>query len=322
MNQKMNLRNRVLQITSQLEISEKLTELRLLDAMEGLDVKLFSMDGEDFVHIPIDKEEEQESERLDGLFISIVKNKIYNNGTFLQIRIKSDRRDIFVPFIAELIIKDLSNPINSLNETLLEWKELWSGKFGRLNRNQQRGLIGELISLNKLIDSGDNSLIKYWGGPLKWIHDFESEKVNLEIKTTNKQPESVYISMIKQVSPMEGSKELHLVVVSLENGDDFSLNDVVNNLREKITESDKISQFEFVLKRSGYRDSDALHYDTRYSISHIQSHKITEASPVLKPSILGEIPSTVENIRYNLEVHAMEMEIVDDDKWKYFAKLM
>ena len=77
------------------------------------------------------------------------------------------------------------------------------------------GLLGELIVLTKLLQHSDPKIVKTWGGPLDWLHDFQSESLDLEIKTTTKQPDSVYISKISQVAPMEGSKQLNLIVVDL-----------------------------------------------------------------------------------------------------------
>ena len=72
----------------------------------------------------------EEQERLEGLFVSVSGNVLTTNlsQNFVIIRTQSSRRDVFVPFISELICKDLSSPIEALNETLQEWREFWSGK--------------------------------------------------------------------------------------------------------------------------------------------------------------------------------------------------
>ena len=113
--------------------------------------------------------------------------------------------------------KDLSSPIEALNETLQEWREFWSRKRARLSKQEQVGLLGELIVLTKLLQHSDPKIVKP-GGPLEWLHDFQSESLDLEIKTMTKQPD-LYISKISQVAPMEGSKQLNLIVVGLEEGD-------------------------------------------------------------------------------------------------------
>ena len=322
MNPKENLKEKIELIQRQLSISENHSEKRLLPIIENLQPRVFSENGYDFFLIPILTEIKDEQERLEGLFISITNNILGNDPekTFLQIKTTSSRREIFTPFIAELISKDLSEPINALEETLKEWRDFWSGKRGQLSKFEQRGLLGELIVLNALIECVGTGIIEKWGGPLDWLHDFESEKLHLEVKTTSKQPASVYISKISQVAPMEGDTELQLIVVGLEEGDEISLPKMISSMRNTLSGSEKMSKLEKILSHSGYRDTDALFYQKEYGVSFVKSHKITKDSPVLNPKILGDIPSTVTNIRYILQVHAMEMEDIDSKKWSKLAE--
>lgn len=308
-------------IQRQLSISEKHSDKRLLPIVENLELRIFSEEGYDFFLIPIESEESEEQERLEGLFISIVDNVLVSNPDklFLKIKTTSNRREIFTPFIAELSCKDLSQPVNALEETLMEWKEFWSGRRGRLSKYEQRGLLGELIVLNELMKCIGYDVVDKWGGPLDWLHDFQSEKIHLEIKTTTKQPASVYISKISQVAPMDGDNELQLIVVGLEEGKDISLPKMVSIIRKNLKESNKLSYFDKVIMRSGYRDRDALFYRREYSISYVKSHIITDGSPVLNPKVLGDIPNTVNDIKYILQIHAMEMEDIGSEKWSMIA---
>lgn len=322
MNQTMSLKSMVEQISNQLEISDNQEDFRVLRVAEDLNPRVFSSNEGDHFLIPIDSEIEAEQERLDALHVSIRDYSLPDHSRFLVIRTESSRREIFTPFIAEFLLKDLTDPKSALEDTLGEWKDLWSGRGGRLTGNQQRGLLGELIVLKSLIEHGGKKLLERWGGPLEWVHDFESDNINLEIKTTMTQPPSVHISMIKQVAPMEGEKQLHLVVVGLERGDELSLRKAVSHVRALLAGTEHANRFEHVLRRSGYRDEHASYYSREYTISYIRSHQITKDSPVLNPAVLGEIPSTVVNIRYNLEVHAMDMDDVDESMLQRFCSMM
>lgn len=165
-------------------------------------------------------------------------------------------------------------------------------------------------------------MVERWGGPLEWVHDFESDSINLEIKTTMIQPPSVHISMIKQVAPMEGEKELHLVVVGLEAGEELNLKKEVAVIRKLLQGTEYANRFEHVLRRSGFRDEHSSFYSRGYTNSYIRAHEITQDSPILNPAVLGEIPSTVVNIRYNLEVHAMDMTDIGPDEWNELVSKM
>ena len=57
----------------------------------------------------------------------------------------------------------------------------------------------------------------------------------------------------------------------------------------------------------------------KYSLSFLKFHEITENSPVIDPKKLGELPKTVENIRYTLLTHALETKMLDTDDWRRFG---
>ena len=324
MNHNMTLNDRVRQISRQLEASEDHPDFRLLRALEHLDVRLNSDGNYDLFLIPTNSSNSPEIERLKGLYSMVKEYEVegIGNRRFLRIRTSTEYRSVFSPFIVELIEKDLSNPSAALNETLRDWRYLWTGNSGRLNDNQQRGLLGELITLRNLISDGAHKLTNNWVGPLGNTHDFESENINLEIKTTMQKPASVHISLIKQVAPLEGGKQLHLIVVGLENGQELSLNSEIMAIRDILKDTDYLVNFDHVLRKSGYRNHHASFYDREYSISFIQSHQINDESPLLDPRVLGEIPSTVSNIKYTLDVHGMVMEDVLYPQWKEFMSIM
>ena len=323
MNQKLTLNEKVRQITRQLEVSENHEDFRLLRALEDSDYRLFSDGDIDLFLVPISAEQTEEVERLQGLFTSVTEYVIQGNLkiTFLQVKTSSDHRSIFAPFISEFLSKDLSNPESSLVETLKEWRTLWLGNSGKLSWMEQRGLLGELFVLNKLLSMGTPSLAQYWVGPNGKTHDFESARINLEVKTTIKQPATVNISLIKQVAPMEGNKLLNLVVVGLEEGENITLPSLVEDCRNQLADTIYVSGFENVLLKSGYRDHDKAFYSKSYDIGFLQFHKITDESPVLNPRVIGEIPSTVTNIKYTLDVHGMDMTDLTEEHWVQFREL-
>jgi len=89
-----------------------------------------------------------------------------------------------------------------------------------------------------------------------------------------------------------------------------------------LKDTDFIVNFEHVLRKSGYRNHHASFYERMYLVAFIHSHQITGDSPVLDPRVLGEIPSTVSNIKYTLDVHGMDMQDVSHSDWKQFVSKM
>ena len=288
-------------------------------ALESQSIKLTTKNSNDFILIPCSDEQQERDEPLEGLSVDIV---VFENENYFEIRMDSSYREIFLPFIADILIclPDVGI-IVAFNETLEDWRELWAGKRGRLSLHQQRGLLGELIVLNNLI-CFNLAAAEAWCGPLRELHDFISGSIHLEVKTTNRQPPSVRISDISQVAPFRGEVRLALIVLGLEKGEECTLPSTIDLIRKKLEGSSQLPYFEKVLRRAGYRDDHEASYPTGYSISFEEIHWIKETSPVLDPGNLGEIPSTVRDISYTLDVFAMKMEGILEENWIDFANLL
>ena len=82
------------------------------------------------------------------------------------------------------------------------------------------------------------------------------------------------------------------------------------HIRNQLDQHDQVAHFERVLRRAGYRDEHAQYYRRSYSVGSIEKHQITANSPVLKPTTLGDLPATVKNITYTLDVYGMEFSEV------------
>jgi hypothetical protein len=304
------------QIQRQFELLEHYGDGRHVPALEGREIKLMTEKSSDFVLIPCDLEKNEKKELLEGLSVEVIG---FEADTHFVIHMDSSSREIFVPFIADVLIRlsELGLP-KAFDETLEDWRELWAGKSGRLSLHQQRGLLGELIVLQKLLGHSLEA-IQAWRGPLRELHDFISDTLHLEVKTTNRQPPSVRISHISQVAPFHGGARLALLVLGLEKGDDLSLPGIIENIRKKLENSPHVPYLEKVLRRAGYRDEHEANYPSSFSVSFEEVHWVTESSPVMDPQKLGEIPGTVRDISYTLDVFAMDMETIKEGHWSEFA---
>ena len=307
------------QLERQYEILDANPTLSHLPAVEGGVIRLSTASSLDKVALPCDLPETTENEVLEGLTIQIEEAE---GRMWFVIESPSQLREIFQPFVAEVILleREIGLPA-AFDLTLEDWQELWRGKRGRLGPEEQRGLLGEIIVLSSLIQHNKNS-IHSWVGPLRELHDFVGRKAHLEIKTTARQPPSVFISEVGQVAPFQGEDELHLILVLLEHGDDLTLPEAVMHIRNQLDQHDHVAHFERVLRRAGYRDEHAQYYRRSYSVGSVEKHQITESSPVLKPTTLGDLPATVRNITYTLDVYGMEFSEITENEWTAFAELL
>ena len=319
MNFELSRKEIVGQIQRQFDLLGHYGDGTYVPALEGQNVKLITEEAQDLVLIPCPGETQESYEPLEGLTVGTL---IYEGEIHFKIQMDSSYREIFLPFIADILVSiPGSGVISEFNSTLEDWRELWAGKRGKLTLHQQRGLIGELIVLDHLL-AFKLEAVGSWGGPLRELHDFTSDSIHIEVKTTNRQPPSVRISDISQVAPFMGDARLALIIVGLDRGEDFSLPSKINSIREKLVGSSNLSHFEKVLRRAGYRDEHETAYTYQYSNSFKELHWINDTSPLLDPQKLGDITSTVRDISYTLDVFAMPTEEILDESWSEFANLL
>ena len=96
MNRTMNLKAMVEQISNQLEISDNHENHRILRVIEDREPRIFSLEGDDFLLLPVNGEpEDEEQERLEGLFTSIREFPLEGHSTVLTIRTSSMMREVF-----------------------------------------------------------------------------------------------------------------------------------------------------------------------------------------------------------------------------------
>jgi len=262
-------------------------------------------------------EERKYAEIAEGLGFSFRNITIGNEtSVFFDLACEPEKKEILLFFMVDFIrIIDDNGPEKAFFITFQKWRKYWSGKKPRLSPETQRGLIGELLVLQKLISMGSPALIENWKGPDHALRDFEFERMDLEVKTTIKDPPVVLINHPEQISP--GTKTLYLLVVQLlplENG--FSLPDVVRKTRKMLhSNSAHLEKYFMLLRAAGYLDSDESSYLTRYREEGILACPIEDTSCIMDPQIMQDVPSTVKDIRYNLLISRLERIVTTDIFW-------
>ena len=220
-----------------------------------------------------------------------------------------DSYGLFNQFICELILAVNQNKTSS--ESIIYAINQIRAKisFGRapMSVNQQRGLIGEILTLENLIDSFGDEVISTWVGPTDSydsIHDFVSPRLHLEIKSTSTNPPVVDINGIEQLD-WRGDFELFLVLQNIiDTNDGTNLNEYVDRIHSKIESGFYKEQFMLLCQFSGYNAS--ISYRQRFNHMSTRFFKINEDSQILQPDLFSEIPRNVLNIKYSLAVNDLE----------------
>ena len=181
----------------------------------------------------------------------------------LHLRVHSDYRHKLLLFYCDLI--------NSVNPTDVEstvWDVIdsWAEIFGRigkpLSKEEQIGLFGELVILQKLVGQFGSSATNWWMGPDAAKHDFITNEWEIEVKSSLRLDPVAHIHPIDQLEPEP--VDFYLLMIGLKQGNK-TLPEMVEDTRGKILENVDKNKFNRSLKLVGYDDEHAHQYPGRHA---------------------------------------------------------
>lgn len=193
-------------------------------------------------------------------------------------------------------------------ERLRLWERLFSGSDdGLLPKHKIRGLVGELLILERLLAARPDSvgeLVDAWRGPLSSDQDFCLASRSIEVKTINPGARSVSISSLRQ---LDAPVPLTLTVITLgasvaDAADAVSLNSLVDRLEARIaTEPIALTTFRERLLAAGYVDQPRYGEDW-FVLVRDDSFAVTAGFPRLVPS---DVVPAITGATYELEIAAL-----------------
>lgn len=201
---------------------------------------------------------------------------------------------------------------SALEIALKSYKGLLT-KTPRMSREQEVGLFGELLILNRLIDeSGESGALDAWLGPESEEHDFVLRDEDLEVKTTTGDRRTHIIHGAGQLLPT-GERPLRLVSVQLTGAgaadDGRSLVDLVMSTRKRLGRGRRA--FDERLASLGWRDEDAdsLYPDKFLLRSDPAVYDVDSDFPAIVPEGLSRIlarPELVTGLSYTIDITDIE----------------
>jgi len=235
--------------------------------------------------------------------------------------IDNELKDIFILFIENIIdeIKNIpieNDAIRTISNIIQRWKKLFDKiKNQGLTLEQQKGLLGELLFLNEMIEKGynPNYLLNSWTGPDYEDKDFAIGGTFFEIKLTTSKLPRIKITSERQLDSLNLEK-LYLRNYICENlkENGISLNSIINIIRNKISnDSATLKYFNEKLELVGYYDDDFEEYFLQYGIKSKTLYEIRDSFPKL---ISDMLPVGIYNTSYYIENSAVEEFIVDSDE--------
>ncbi|WP_172826242.1 PD-(D/E)XK motif protein [Mycobacterium colombiense] len=179
---------------------------------------------------------------------------------------------------------------------------------GRLSEEKAIGLIGELLVLEHLVQTIDESTaVDAWVGPRSEEHDFVLHDLDAEVKTTLNERRSHVIGSENQLQPSR-ARPLWLVSIQLTRAgaatDGFALTDVVHRVLVALTTTTSIVAAH--LRRVGWHEDDADLYTEKYIWrSSPAAYLVDRRFPAVTRRLLDEglvRPELVGHVTYRVDI--------------------
>lgn len=197
-----------------------------------------------------------------------------NHQLVLSLR-DDEQESVFLAYCADLVsnLENITAPqerVLKIKDSIARWGRFFEkcGEDG-LGVPKQAGLFGELLWLEKMIDSGlvIERVIDSWKGCKRSFHDFDFGGKVVEVKTSmKKEPLEIFINNERQLDE-RGLMSMHLFFAALRvaDGGGQTLVDKVQQIRDKIEVSHStLLKFDDCLIDAGYLDAHAQQYNSHF----------------------------------------------------------
>ena len=255
--------------------------------------------------------------RFKGVEVYVVPND--GKKEFFIYLLDDDLKDIFSLFIQNVLeaIQKCSTEkqvIEAALNIITKWKKLFD-KISRdkLTIEEEKGLVGELLFLNSLLDNDktEENAVNYWTSmePDFQAKDFIIKELGIEIKFSTANQPKIRIANEKQLDSEHLEKLfllLYVAEVVKENG--FSLNSIVQQIRQKLLLKEQLDLFNAKLQLKGYLDRDMNMYNNRYSLRDISVFEVTSDFPKI---VKLHLPIGIYDVSYLIEISAIGNYKVD-----------
>lgn len=200
--------------------------------------------------------------------------------------------------------KPESSPVATVVERLTLWRHLFSESANDgLSSEEQRGLFCELICLRDMILKRltPSDSIAMWKSPLRASQDFFNDSVAIEVKSRFRKG-NTHVRISSENQLVCGPRRLFLAVYALDSGSGCSLNALVTEISEVLSEAPAAQiAFADALIRYGYLDLHGSRYDQPTFTAIPSFFEVKDGFPMILPEALDE---GVVNVAYDLELVA------------------
>lgn len=277
--------------------------------------KMFQIEIDNSISVP-----KNYLKRFYGVEIRIIDNTIKKKDVTIILS-DNDLFDVFILFIKDLmngleLISEENDVILILNKRVDYWGKLFAQIKGKLlSKEKQRGLYGELIFLNTLLDQSSDfeKTIVSWSGPEGGNQDFSIGSNAVELKSSKSSNQSVNVSSELQLD-WTVFDNLFLYVIHLDevNNGKSTLSHLIQEIKEKISKTPfLLNLFQDKLNHVGITEGEEKYYDELgYVVRSQIAFKVQDGFPALTVSILNN--EAIHKVKYQIDLIAckpFEVEI-------------
>ena len=245
---------------------------------------------------------------LGGLRLITVPD---SRGPLVVLSLEDSRRfDLFCKLCADLVeaavVTDQAFALKRVLERLDAWRQFLRDRQTGLTRSGIIGLIGELLTLERLLGA-DNGLLASWEAPADGLHDFHSRGHSLEVKTGLGPSPAITISCLDQLDSA-GLRRLDLIQVKLtEAPEGRTLGDIITSVRAIIP--GEVTQFDNALLRRGLLpDDDTARNTPRVHMRSMDCYAVIDGFPRL---LRASLPVAITDATYTLDVRGLSAFVAD-----------
>lgn len=224
--------------------------------------------------------------------------------------------------VADMVQLEQRGLVEAITSVLDRYHEILSG-LGRLSREAETGLFGELLVLELLTDTiGFEAAVAAWRGPLSEEHDFDLRLYDVEVKTTMSERRRHRISTMTQVVP---SPNRRLIVASIQitmaGTSGRTLGDLVVAILDRADSSESNPRFDELLREAGCDRDEIGMYSNRFALRTKPAHFNVDGDfPAIDPARLvaaGVSLERIDGVSYTVDLTGLPADAdVPELNWK------
>jgi hypothetical protein len=238
-------------------------------------------------------------------------------ATYLDVRClagaRSAMRRPFLAFCDDVLVelnRVPCSPEDAVFRTCMRWQRFWtSDEDESFSVEWLRGLLGELLFVEYLVDRVGPACILSWVGPTGRDHDFQSgTQVAFEVKTSAIVPFTVECNL-NQLDDSLFSKLFLTCFLAVRSDEGEAITDVITRVETKLGGDERaVDAFFERLHRAGYRRHLQNEYERlRFTVTGPTVFPVSADFPrITVGSFAKPLDARIRGVRYQLQVAGVE----------------